>query len=101
MNQLASAMGESANAGVRVSGLGEQWNDVEHLNKTARPALHEQQRHGIGFLAVGLDEVNVGSAHLGDKMIEAIQDGFALSPVVVRGPVVRKLAQIVGIGAGF
>jgi hypothetical protein len=84
----------------RVSDFGEQWNDIKHLNETAGPSLHEQQRHRVRSLAGRPNEVDVGSVHLGNEMIEAIQPRFALAPVVVSGPIVCQSAQIVGVSTG-
>src|SRR5262249_17462488 len=39
-------------------------------------------------------------AHLGNEMIEAIECGFALAPVVVRGPIHCQSAQIVVVSTG-
>ena len=73
------------------SGLGEQWNDVEHLNKAAGPALPEFRRADArGPLRQALEQQRLAAARLAqivhlDSSVELVSSESDLVPLSIVG----------------
>ena len=61
--------------------------------------MDEQQRLGIGAAAFLANEMDLEAVDIGGEMLEPIQLGLVLAPVVLGAPVVEQLAHVGEVGA--
>ena len=71
-------------------GLGERIDDLQLLDRRARPPVRDDQRQRVLVLGANVDEVDVDPVDLGDEVREGRKALLELAPVVVRRPVVGQ-----------
>ena len=77
-------------AGAVLRGLGERIDDLELLDRRARPPVRDDERHRVLVLGANVDEVDVDPVDLGDEVREGREALLERAPVVVRRPVVGQ-----------
>jgi hypothetical protein len=75
-------------------GIGEQRQDVQHLEERSRPAVRENQRQRIRPSAASVDEVDSDAVYGGAEMREGVDALFLRAPVEPRAPVLDQLLQV-------
>ena len=68
-------------------GVGERIDDLELLDRRARPAVGHNQRQRILMRGAHVDEVDVHPVDLGDEVRQCGKALLELAPVVIRGPI--------------
>ena len=71
-------------------GVGERLDDLQLLDRRARPPVRHYQRQRILMLGAHMDEVDVHPIDLGDEVRQGRKALLKLAPVVIRGPVGRQ-----------
>ena len=77
-------------AGTVCRGPGERVDDLQLLDRRARPTVGDDQRQRVFVLGAHVDEVDVDPVDLGDEMRQRREALFEGAPVVVGGPVARQ-----------
>ena len=80
--------------GVRRAGAVSRWvgqriDDLQLLDGRARPAVSDDERHGIFMSRPDVNEVDIQPVDLGDELGMRVQFGFDLAPVVIGRPIAR------------
>ena len=76
--------------GAVLRGIGERIDDLELLDRRARPPVRDDQRQGVLVLGANVNEVDVDPVDLGDEVREGGKALLELAPVVIRRPVVGQ-----------
>ena len=71
-------------------GIGERLDDLELLDRRARPPVRDDERQRVLVLGADVDEVDVDPVDLGDEVRQGREALLELAPVVVRRPVVGQ-----------
>ncbi len=72
-----------------------QWpNDLVHLEEGAGPAVGDHQRHGVGTLALDVDEVDAETVDVGLELRKLVEHPLVGAPVVDVAPVLAQLLDI-------
>src|SRR5215207_10217865 len=71
-------------------GLGERIDDLELLDRRARPAVRDDERERVLTLGANVNEVDVDAVDLGDEVREGSEALLEAAPVVVGRPVVGQ-----------
>ena len=79
--------------------IGQAWDDVQELEHRARPAVQEQERHGLRPGAGNVQTVQVDPVQRHLELREGIEPRLLRTPVEPLGPVADELAQIGEVGA--
>ena len=74
-------------AGAVLRGIGERIDDLELLDRRARPPVRNDERQGVLVLGANVDEVDVEAVDLGDEVGQGRKALLELAPVVIRRPV--------------
>ena len=74
-------------AGAVLRGLGERIDDLELLDRRARPPVRDDERQGVLVLGANVNEVDVDAVDLGDEVREGGKALLELAPVVIPCPV--------------
>jgi hypothetical protein len=74
-------------AGAVIRGIGERIDDLELLDRRARPPVRDDERQGVLVLGANVNEVDVDPVDLGDEVREGGKAFLELAPVVIRCPV--------------
>ena len=78
--------------------VGKTWNDLEHLEEGAGPAVGDHQWQWIGPLALGLYEVDPQPVNVGTEVIEGVKEFFLLPPVKRGAPVLHQFLNVGQVG---
>src|ERR1700712_2245849 len=72
----------------------QQWNQLVVFVKRSGPTMGQKYREGRLSLTGFVNEVDVGTADRRLELVEAVEEGLLLSPVVASLPIADKVAQI-------
>ena len=79
--------------------VGQQGNDLGHLEEATWPAVGDDQRYGIRALAFLVDEVDIQTVHLGLEVAEGVELGFLGAPVELSPPMLDQFFQVGQVAA--
>ena len=71
-------------------GIGQRCDDLELLDRRARPAVGDDQRQGIGMFRPDMQEMDVEPVDLGDEIGQRVEPRFAPPPVIVGRPILSE-----------
>ena len=71
-------------------GVGQRTDDLELLDRRARPAVGDDERHGIFMSRPDVKEVDIQPVDLGDELGMRVQVHLAPPPVVIGRPMPRE-----------
>ncbi len=79
----------------------QQRDQAQELEHRARPAVRQQQRHGVRAPARRVDEVQVDALHARGELREGVQPRLGRAPVEPVAPVVDQPLHVGEAGAGL
>ena len=68
-------------------GIGERIDDLQLLDRRARPPVRDDERQRVLVLGANVDEVDVDPVDLGDEVRQGRKALLELAPVVIRRPI--------------
>ena len=74
--------------------VSERSDNLKLLNDGSRPAVCDDDRHGIRMSRADVDEVNIHAIDRRHELGQGVEPGFALSPVIIRAPVAHELLKL-------
>ena len=86
-----------ARIGAEARRIGEARNEVDELEHRSRPAVHQQQRRGIGSLPRDMQKVQIAVRARQPELREGVEARLLRAPVEGSAPGVDQAAQIVDI----
>ncbi len=75
--------------------IAERPDNLVHLKKGARPAMRDQQRHGMWSFAFDMQKVQTKAVNGSLELWKTVQQAFLCAPVVGIAPVGHQLLEIV------
>lgn len=77
----------------------EDWKNLNHLDKGARPTVDEEQRYSIGGGGLGVQEMHfnvpeAGYVHVSRILGQMVESRFLLSPTVAVAPEVQNIFDL-------
>ena len=79
--------------------LGEWRHHVEELEDGTRPAVHEEERDGVGVRGPGVQQVDPLPVDLGHELRHLVQARLGRPPVVPVAPVLEQRDEVAALGA--
>ena len=77
-------------AGAVSRGIGQRIDDLQLLDGRARPAVGDDERHGIFMSRPDVNEMDIQPVDLGDELGMRVQLRLAPPPVVIGRPIPRE-----------
>ena len=71
--------------------IGQRLDHLVELNHRARPAVGDDQRHGLRVWGAHVQEMNVEPVDLSSELRKAVEQRFATAPIIVLSPVLADL----------
>lgn len=77
-----------------VAGIGERVDDVDELGDAARPAVGDDERHGVGTGRTMMEEVDAEAVDVRAELADLVEPRLEAAPVVAVLPVRDQLREI-------
>ncbi|MNF71241.1 hypothetical protein D3C84_531870 [compost metagenome] len=74
--------------------VGQRANGVEEFELRTRPAMGQDQRHGIGVARTDMDKLDVDTVNGGHELRQGIELRLGLAPVIAIAPILHQLLDL-------